>query len=311
MEHTGITQRPPAYAELLVDSLDRYNAGVGAVNNQTSSSDWQTRLNQIVLNGYFTRLAVTQIHLYWSLPTIIANYNDLFRVTVLGPGAGQYLITVPQGYYTPTTLAAALQAALQAAAPAANFTCAFQGPLPAGVAPLTGTAAGFVFGVGAGTTFTFSTPPGFNITSANRFTRFCQTIGLVIGRAQANYYLTSPPLMYATPFIDICSSTLTKYQRVKDTTTLNSPTVSNVIARVYPTAPNTNRYLTDVTTPNESPFWICIDYNTPKHIKWDPNEPLSNFDLQLRDAFGDILPYDLTNSQYGVEYQLTILATES
>jgi hypothetical protein len=117
--------------------------------------------------------------------------------------------------------------------------------------------------------------------------------------------------MLATRYIDLCSSYLTKYQRVKDVTTLPSHTISNVIARIYPTAPNTRVPLANDGSIGSQPFSLCIDYNTPKHIRWSPDEGVSNFDLQLRDEYGDLIPFDVTNGAYGCEYQLTILASES
>jgi hypothetical protein len=302
-EGMATTTRPPAYAELLVDSLDRYTSGLPATGAQiTNSNEWQTNLQQIVLNGYFTRLAVSQIQFFWNLPTIIPNYNDQIIVAVTaGAGAGTYTLTIPGGFYTPASMAAQLQSLLQAAAPAATFTVTFTG--------LNG--AFLIDAAGAGTQFVIA-PAG---TTANRLTRTYITLGFMnTGGVASDLYLGSPPTMLATRFIDICSSILTKFQRVKDTTSLQNPTISNIIARVYPTAPNTRvplvaeTVLTDSNSIGSAPFVICIDYNTPKHIKWNPEEALSNFDLQLRDEFGALL----TQPQVSMcEYQLTILASES
>lgn len=304
-ENVAVVNRPAAYAELLVDSTDRYDNGYPTVTGITTSSDWTTRLQQIVLNGYFTRLGVTQIQFHWNLPTIITGYNDQLVVQVTaGAGVGVGAVTIPQGYYTPTALATALQGLLNAqpTVGAATWTVTFSN--------LTG---GFILSVaGAGSLFNIFNNPNL------RGKRFLETAGL--------QYFTSPPAavfngntptMLPTRFVDICSSTLTKFQRVKDTTTLKNPTISNIIARIYPVAPNTRiningaTALTDTNSPGSYPFTICIDYNNPKWIKWEPQEALSNFDLQLRDQNGNLLPFDTTNFSYGCEYQLTIVASES
>ena len=295
-EHPGITQRPPAFAELLVDSLDRYPNGIPIWANQTTSSDWRTNFQQNVLYGYFTRLAITQIQFFWNLPTIIGGYNDEFSVTVVGTGAGNYTININQEFYTPDGLAAAIQAALVLAAPAANFTCVF---VPQDRA--------FNIQTGAGSTFQLNAPVG------NAQNRCFITCGF-FPNAVTNDQVFGIPTMLASRFIDIVSANLTKYQRVKDSTTLQSPTISNIIARVYPAAPNTRVPLLDQTALRDSdsigsnPFVLCIDYNTPKHIKWSPDEALANFDLQLRDDFGELVPW---SPSAGCEYQLTILASES
>jgi hypothetical protein len=301
---TGTTQRPPAYAELLVNSLDRYNRGFPDAGGPTTSSDWTTKLQQIVLNGYFTRLAVTQVQFWWNLATIMSGYNDTFSIDVTaGAGAPRTITaTLQGGYYTPDALAAEIEDAL-VAADAAGWTVAFTN----GVFSIQGTGLGYTWEIAL---------PTNNIQA-----RTLNTLGLIntgSGFALNATFFGSPPSMVATRYIDICSSTLTKFQRVKDSTTLKQPTISNIIARIYPCPPNTlfqttGAWTTAVTElPGNSigshPFVLCIDYNTPKYIKWDPNEALSNFDLQLRDEFGELIPFFETAL---CEYQLTILATES
>jgi hypothetical protein len=310
MEHPGQTTRPPAYAELLIDSLDRYGPGYPTDDGQvTSSSSWQTNLQQYSLFGYFTRLAVTQIQFFWNLPTIIAGYNDQIEINVTaGAGAGQYLVTIPEGFYTPTTLAAAIETALQAAAPAATFTVTYLDQY-----------GGFeIDAAGVGTQFYIEPDAG---DAPSRLTRFYDTAGFLPGNAPADNVQGGAPTMLATRFIDLCSGTLTKFQRVKDSTTLIRPTITNVIARIYPTAPNTRVTVNDLVPVGSCPFTILIDYNTPKFIKWNPEEALANFDLQLRDQHGALLPFFIRPPPnnppitsvfpWGCEYQITMLASES
>lgn len=298
MEHPGVTQRPPAYAQLLIDSLDRYKTAIATNVNRSTSSNWRTNFQQNILYGYFTRLGVSQIHLFWNLPTIIQGYNDTFTTVVVGTAGGTQTLTLDQGFYTPTSLAAEWQAKLQAAYPGGGFTVVYQA-----------LVGGFIISCGAGVQISFSPGP---LDRVSALSRFYYTVGLTPGftAPAGGTLVTGPPPMLPTPFIDIVSDYLTKYQRVKDSTTLQSPTVSNVIARVYPTAPNTRASVADFNENGSAPFWICIDYNTPKFIKWSPDEALTNFDLRLLDNFGEELPFSL-NGFFGVEYQLTLLASES
>lgn len=302
-EHPAVTQRPPAYAELLVDSTDRYPNGYPTIDlGVTTSSDWRTNFQQNVLYGYLTRLAVSQIQFEWNLPTIITGYNDYFAMVT---GAGGINVTLQQGFYTPTSLAAELQAALIAAGLAAA-TVAYS--------LVTGS---FTITCGGADTARFQNPE-LNDTPTIA-ARTLETLGFLnsLGKPLAATITGSQPTMVATKYIDICSTYLTKYQRVKDSTSLKTPTVSNIIARVYPVAPNTrvattgDTALADGNGIGANPFTLCIDYNTPKFIKWSPEEAVSNFDLQLRDEFGELVPFDVTNGEYGCEYQLTILASES
>jgi len=114
--------------------------------------------------------------------------------------------------------------------------------------------------------------------------------------------------MLATRYIDICSNVLTKYQRVSDVCTLPNNPQTAVLARVFPLGLNT---VQSITSPNfiaNQPFTIAMDFNTPKSMSWNPDAMLANFDIQLRDDFGDLIPDDGENS---CEYQFTLLVTES
>jgi hypothetical protein len=282
-----------------VDSLDRYSGGIPrALSSQTTSSDWTTQFQQNVLYGYFTRLAITQIQMVYNLPTIVSGYNDTFKVA--GPG-GSKTLTIPQGFYDVSGLSVAMQAALNAPTPggfgAGAFTVVYSALSRS--FQITGNAGNFVV-----------LPPNLNDKPT---VRFLTTSGLYsnTGGAIAASKIFSPPSMLATRFVDLVSRYLTKYQRVKDSTTLQSPTISNIIARIYLTPPNTLQSVDSlVFAQGSAPFTLCIDYNTPKHIKWSPDEALGNFDLQLVDDFGQLIPYSPSGA-YGCEYQFTMLATET
>lgn len=297
-EHPGVPQRPPASAELLVDSLDRYTNGIPASGSlATTSSDWQTQFQQNVLYGYFTRLAITQIQFFYNLPTIVSGYNDTFRIIdVSGGSPTTKKITIPQGFYDVSGLSVAMQTALNAPAAfgAGTYTVVYSN-----------LSRSFVITRNGGT-FALAVS-----TSDLPSVRFLTTSGLYsknLDSAAASKTF-APPSMLATRFVDMVSRYLTKFQRVKDSTTLVSPTVSNIIARIYLTPPNTLQSVDSIVVPQGSaPFTICIDYNTPKHIKWSPEEALGNFDLQLIDDFGQLIPF---GSTFGCEYQFTMLATET
>jgi hypothetical protein len=314
--HNALAVRPPAYAQLLVDSLDRYQNSAppadasGVIVYPKSSSNWQLYLGNNVLNGLFTRLAVTQVNFQWNLPTIVNGYNNIFRVFVLGPPDVEYDIPLLEGYYTPSSLATQIQTALNAQAGAAGtWACTF--------------TAGFVFNitlVPAGGVTGFLVNPGVqdgsSITTVVNRTR--ETLGFSGGQmAQSIPGLSQNggiPTMLPTRFIDIVSNYLTKYQRAKDNTSLPSGRVTGVIARVYPQAPNTTTPLTASSSVGSQPFNVLIDYNTPKYIMWSPEEAIASIDFSLVDDLGLPLPSGVTPIGFldrTCEYQLTILATEN
>lgn len=306
--HQGTPIRQPAAAQFLIDSLDRYRTGFPASGNlSTTSSDWKTNLPGYVLNGYFTRLAVTQIQFQYNLPNMLEGYNNDFYVF---DGTDYFLITVPQGFYTPTELAAALQTALNTDAVTiggvtANWEVTF----------ING-----VFLLEADAVFYIVNPTEANLqgssASANTYAKALITLGLtntdegaILNVTTSKYeFYGGVPTMLCTRFIDIHSSYLTKFQDVKDSTTSQTIIYNSQIARIYPVALNTRIDIAPDAGVCANPFILCIDYNTPKQIRWNPSEALANFDLQLRDEFGDILPW---NTRYGCEYLLTCLASET
>ena len=385
--------RQPAYAQLSVSSTDRYNNHVGGFSSTTAttSSSFILQRQGYLLNGYFTRLALTQIQFQYNLPTIVATtstytgnekfvivypsgYTSLSQqiVQVLQPGGGSsvtmtmptnlgagafvvgedvgvvgtvtttaslqgqvvswvnttgilvltvtnasgftpnppaqtwsvtspannYTISITQGFYTPTTLAAAIQAAVQTATGAATFTCSWN------------TAPNLnVFTFSDTTPFFFGFPQSLQTSyPANEATRFYNTIGATpnMFSPAATSMTSGIPTMQFTRWIDLCSSGLTKFQRVKDSTTLPADSYTTTVARLY-LAPPSNPAVQEAIYSGTPVTWT-VDYNTPKYIKWDVREVLSNFDLQLKDEYGTLLWW---SPQYSCEFCFTLLASES
>ena len=124
------TIRHPTTAELHIKSLDRYDqtATVSQVQVQltnatsypgTYNTGTQFNVTQKgnVMNGYFNRVALSEIYLQWRMPTIIAGYNDSVWMycswTALAPLARR--VTVPAGYYSVSALATAWASAINTA----------------------------------------------------------------------------------------------------------------------------------------------------------------------------------------------------
>lgn len=382
--------RQPAYAQLNLSSTDRYPNFTQQFNAPTSSSSYTLQRPNYLLNGYFTRLGISQVQFQYNLPTIVATSstqvgNDQF--TIVYPGAGytslsqsivqvilpggvtqitmtmatslgagafvvgdevsvvgtvtttaafqgivyswtdttgllvlrpildvqgfspnppaqtwkvsnassSYLITLNQGFYTTATLATAIQAAVRTATAAATFTCVYGGA---------GNPNGFTFSDTTAFNFGF---PGSSVLPGN-FTRFYNTIGgtRAMFAPPATTIYSGVPTMQFTRWIDICSSGLTQFQRVKDATTLPLDTYTTTVARLYLTPPTNPPVQTSALA--GVPYTWTVDYTNIKYIKWDIRQVLSNFDLQLRDEYGALLWW---SPQFGCEYQFTLLASES
>jgi hypothetical protein len=165
-------------------------------------------------------------------------------------------------------------------------------------------------------------PPGFQFVNNQRMTvevkflsdeqttqKFFKTCGFTqfglgysVDTEQVLVY-SGASLAY-TRYIDFDSDVLAKFAKVKDGMTRQLQGQTNVLARVYLTAFNTKEK-TYIAT---EPFSIAVDYSTPKNIRWNPMEYLNDFDITLRDEYGDELYW---SPEYSTEYQLTIQVSET
>lgn len=81
--------------------------------------------------------------------------------------------------------------------------------------------------------------------------------------------------LYYTRYIDICSSTITKYSKVKNIS--NGPN-SNMVARIFVSDPTVDSF-----------SGLNPTYATRFSFQWNPQEPIDYVDIQLRDEYGNFL----------------------
>lgn len=301
-EHPGKPIRPPASANLLIDSEDRYATADDRVRNAASNpgNDFIVSKPQALLYGHFTRVGVSQIQLQYRVPSIVAGVNDTFLLYDV-TNANYYQVTIPQGYYSATSLAAAIQTAVLAlpSNPFTAFTCQYSA-LDGGFV-MTNSAVDLALAYVTGTPYTAAQAAVWSRT----FT--------TIGGSQSNLAIFQPaptqtielgtPQLLFTKYIDVVSDRLAKYQRVKDADTL--PTnKSNIVARVYLTAPNTR---VDPTA-SGGPFDLVWSPQTIKLSSWSPAEAIFELDFRLFDEFGELLFWTPSSN---TEFQLSVLASET
>jgi hypothetical protein len=308
------TIRNPSACALLVDSLDRYTAGLPTnANTLISSSSWTTQKQNYILNGYFTRIALTQVQFFWNLPTIISGYNDQFTLTIEN---SLYTVTIPQGWYNANRLAQTLVNLINAI------------PESGGAFDFTLTAPPGCIVLHSGI-FQFSiVDPLLLGPVPSPYARFLGTSGFIPQNSYStddgNWYIAyfGVPSLLPTRYIDITSHYLTKFQRVKDSSTLDTGDSQNILCRVFPFAGLADTTWPPVTTtisqtaPYDitykwgvpSSFVVVQDYSSPKQIAWNPDEAISNFDILLQDEYGTVLPW---SSSYGCEFDITLLCSET
>jgi len=308
-EDKGIAMRPPAYAHVLIDSRDRGEDSAGLLLENTNNFILSAKGNGALLYGYFTRIAITQLSFDWYFQTISVGYNDTIRVTntTTATTATINLLTAAgttSGYFSPADLATLLEDALKATAGIGN---------PALTVTYNALYGALEFATNDGSDLRFVAPlqadPGQGALYKNLLKTY-RTLGVsnAVMVVANDTGVFSPPRA-PTSYVDILSERLTKFQRVKDADTDQLQPRSTQIARLYLCPPGQRVLVQETQALGSEPFTICVDYNTPKQIKWSPGEALYQIDLQVRDMDGDLLPWDGIGNNW--EYQLTMVASET
>jgi hypothetical protein len=313
-----VTMRPSSTAVLASDSADRYKTYISDVTDSTNAYSFSITRNQALLNGFFKRIALTEFVFPYYIPNINAETNALYFKKNGGATTTAYL---PTGFYTPTQLAAAVQALLIANGFAAA-TCVYNpantvGPatyyFPCSFLIKTNTADTIQFVRGSGA-------PGATDTTIGNFQLFDLMAlndtddDVVNGTTTRCRYLE---------YIDVICSQLTYNQELKDTTT--APFVRDVLARIYLETENdqpTPVYVAGQPTnaidtiPGTYPFTIYRQFKTPKQILWNNTQPLGNLTFELYDDQGKPLRMPITpgsggdDSSFAPDWRMTLLVSE-
>jgi len=359
-EKDGKPIREPARAELHIDSLDRYQVnspGLPAgINSQQLAKLVGPSTSSLVGNkftisglkgrnliyGYFERIAITQLQLFYRCPTVVSSFgingvnvsNNVLYYAYYQTSTGvttNTSVIIPEGNYTPTSLAATVQALIRAAALTPTlFTVTFNPPFT-GIGSIAGAGGQFVFATNvAGDTFALQTYGTGGLNSEILGTIAYRTAKLfgfgqeayIAGVGGSGIVKGHTPNMLYTDYVDIRSPTLTKYKRVKDT---NSTAAANqdIIARVYLTGNNTATDPgTNSSTANLNAITggdntrvpmtylpiINVSWITPNFNKWSVEESLSSIDFELFDMYGNSLYW---NPDWNTEFQCTLTVSET
>jgi hypothetical protein len=282
IEDRAITVRPSSTALFSVDSSDRYASQVNAQFGTTSPYDFIISRNQALLNGFFRRIAVTEIVFPYSIPNINTQTNTM---KVIYNGGAEVTLTLTEGFYSPPALAAALQAELI--------------PLTSGATTVVYNSLGqFVIDVGAGDDlilFDSSSDP-------NNFGLFDLIGGTADWINPGGQILTGKSTRCRfTEYVDIVSPQLTYNQDLKDGS--SDPIVRDALCRVYledETSPVIPLYQTaapagpvmsasSVAIPGTYPYTIYRKFPHPKQILWNKTQSLGYLTFQVYDSRGKLL----------------------
>jgi hypothetical protein len=331
-EKRARTIRYPKTAELHLDSLDRYTVSdvpIAAVNTSTPDQNTaklfgpvfaqvaesptnncliQTKRNLIY--GYMSRVALTQFNLNYNVPTVVTGYNDKLSLFISG-GIGVVFYTIPQGFYTTTTLASTLQTLLRATPgnpiPGAIVTT----PSTNTTIITTGVFPGFLFASGNALTLTFNPGvTGQSVADANNYGRVWRMLG-VMDQVPFTSTRLGVANLRPTDYVDIVSQALTNYKDTKDgNSSVASP--GSVIARVWLNEGFVNNQTASGGYPDPNllggvPLTITKSWINPNWSQWSPNETINRVDITLLDMWGNPLFWSPT---YQTEWSATLTVTE-
>jgi hypothetical protein len=319
VENPGQPIRQPAVCLMTVDTADRliYNQGTSTTGlatggfseaNAGNTNSVYINKQQTLINGYITRIALTDFNMNWNIPNV-NEYNNSFTVNLYpGTPGADLTITVSVGandYYTMTELATALTTALNtavAATPlAASYTFLVQANKEYRFFTIINTVGT------AGSKARFAIVPRFgNRTErlSSQVDDLCQMMGFGNLRftIDAEAFTSSYASMIYTPYIDVVSKQLTKKQNINDNCT-SQISGQNLLARIYLNpdgiVPNQSSAASGTTADAQEafilgcrPFTINREFQVPKQIYWDTKEFINVIDLELQDYLGRTLFMD-------------------
>jgi len=272
--------RAPATANLMIDSADR-NA-----TTYPSAGNFFIQKNQSLMNGFFTRIGLTEIVMNWSVSNIRTGVND--SITVAVGAVGTFPLVIPPGVYTVANVLAAICAT-------ANTQVGIAGVSTFSATVLNGDCViQCIVNVGGAHK---------NLTwSAGTLQA---QLGITPGVTGDPTYVPPTANIQLYKYIDITSPELTYAQNLKDAST--SASIKTVICRWYFAFDN---------PPSEDPLGFAILpgyqslqlrrlYNPPKQIKWETNLPIGNLSFQVYDPLGNLV----TSTAF--EYLMTLQVSES
>lgn len=251
------TFRQPSTANLMINSddglsvLQSYNVSIQKTN--------------AIMNGFFTRVGLTEIVLNWNVPNISTAYGNQRIIYDTSGGTPTQINLLTGGY----TVAAALTQLAKKMTDAS--------------------------GVHGGLTWTAGLVGGLPalIPSASVYARWSEPLSELLEISSAAYALYTPTSPNYIPmtvdlrpykFIDFTSSQLTYAQDLKDAST--SALARDVICRFYFSydSPPSLDALGFPIRMGYTAFDLRRTFSPPKQIKWEQNLPIGNLTFEV---YGD------------------------
>lgn len=304
------TVRPSSTSLFVVDSEDRfpsYSASRVATTN-VSPYDFTISRAESLMNGFASRLGVTEVNFPWGIPNINIKTSTMLYTYDDGRGPTTATLTIPTGFYTPAALATAIQALIVPSI--ATFTMAYGA----------GNNPAFSYATGDGGTTIGFNPLTYNSTAYPWPTQTKQLFDL-LGFTNVNAALTTTgagsfTFAQSVRYVDIVSPTLVYNQANRDTMSQNI--ARNALCRIYlgdANLPgNVSPSSASFCPPGCAPMTIYRNFTQPKQIQWMGNQPIpGNIQFTVYDDTGAPLTEILSGPLQGefLDWSMTILVSEN
>jgi len=264
------------------------------------------------MNGFFTRIGVTEVNFPWTIPNINVKTNQIQVVySPTGDPSNVFTSTILllPGFYTPSQLAQAIETEVRSIS---NDLIDFEmtyggGPVPPAASTNdTGVQPFFQYWVGPVPNLEIAFLPVPYNTQLYPYSSQTKQLFDVLGFTSRNTLLANQEdgaytLCQAIRYVDIVCNQLTSVASLKDQT---SQTVArDMLCRIYLGDGNGSGQSTvqpDASgifcPPGCAPTTIYRQFSVPKYIQWIPNQPISGFlQFTVYDDAGDVLDTSLSN----------------
>ena len=326
-QERAVTQRPVSTAILAIDSEDRFRdydeaRDITSASLNASPYDFTITKSQSLMNGFFTRLAVSEIVFPWVIPNINRQSYLINIEYDIGAGPVDDVIELDEGFYTPSMLAAAIQAQVRALAPAAGDLGSFT--MTYGIStighPTTTQRPIFEYKTNiVGVTVAFSPVISTGVFVDRRRKQLFDLLGFTFSNTVLSTEAegTDTYCQY-TRYIDIVCTQLTANQALKDT--MSQVVARDVLCRVYvgDAASIQSTVLPSSSTfcpPGCMPTTISRDFTQPKQIQWLPNQPVPGvLRFEVFDDAGNALNTvvdPISAAGNGANWSMTLLVSEN
>jgi len=285
---TVITCRQPSTANLMISSVD-------SALGEPSFNFTINRPNSLV-NGFFTRIGVSEVVLDWFGRTINTDASGVIFDVSGAVSIGNVALSLPVGGYSCADALDTIVSLYNALPSATRFGTTIAVTSTGQIVTITMTGGTFRIPA-AGNPILLDL--GFSQTVARATTQ----TALTSGAGGSGVIFGNVPL-----YLDFVSQNLTYNQDLKDSTT--NTIVRDVLCRWYMASSNENQVYDKygyALSMGYKPFKARRTFSPPKQIRWSNSQPIGQLSFQVYDNNNNLANYGVNG---GYNWYMTLQISE-